>query len=40
LRNVSGLLGATGKWRMLLRNRGVEEMNLEFGAGVGHFEHL
>jgi hypothetical protein len=28
------------KWKMWLRCRGVGEINLEFGASGGHFEHL
>jgi hypothetical protein len=38
--NVSGFLSAAGKRRMLLRYRGVGEMNLEFGASGGYFENL
>jgi hypothetical protein len=33
-------LSATGKQRMLLKYRVVGEINLEFGAGGGHCEHL
>jgi hypothetical protein len=39
LRNVNGFLSATGKWRILLRNKGTGELNLEFGANGQHFEY-
>jgi hypothetical protein len=39
LRNLGGFLRAAGKRRMRLMYRGVGEINLEFGAGGGHFEH-
>jgi hypothetical protein len=34
------ILKCYGKMGMRLRYRGVGEMNLEFDAGGGHFEHL
>jgi hypothetical protein len=39
LRNVSGFVSAAGKRTMLLKYRGVGEVNLEFGAVVGNLEH-
>jgi hypothetical protein len=38
--NVSGFLSDTEKQRLRLRYRGVGEINLEFGAGGGHFEYV
>jgi hypothetical protein len=37
---LSGVLIDIVKRRMWLRYRGFVKINLEFGAGGGHFEHL
>jgi len=40
MRNIDGLLSATGKRRRQPKYTGSGEIELEFGASGGHFEYL